>query len=87
MNDPRSISNYRRCSIYLEGEIGDKEWLSGNRFNIADIGIATQFVNLRPAGHDVDAKRWPKLNAYINQVHAGPSFKAVIDKEKAAFGK
>jgi glutathione S-transferase len=70
---------------YLEGEIGDKEWLVGNRFSIADIGIATHFVNLRLAGYDVDSKQWPKLTAYINKVHARPSFKGVIDQEKAAF--
>jgi glutathione S-transferase len=71
---------------YLEGEIGGKEWLVGNRFSIADIGVATQFVNLMLAGYGVDAKRWPKLSAYVAKVHARPSFKAVIEKEKAAFG-
>jgi len=71
---------------YLEGEIGNKEWLVGNKFSIADIGIGTQFVNLNLAGYSVDPKRWPKLFAYLNRVHSRPSFKAVIDKEKAAFG-
>jgi len=71
---------------YLEGEIAGKEWLVGNRFSIADIGVATQFVNLNLAGYSVDAKRWPKLTAYLGKVHGRPSFKAVIDKEKAAFG-
>ena len=71
---------------YLEGEIGNKEWLVANRFSIADLGVATQFVNLKLAGYDVDAKRWPKLSAFINKVHSRPSFKSVIDREKAAFG-
>ncbi len=71
---------------YLENEIGDKQWLVGNKFSIADIGIATQFVNLMLAGYSVDPKRWPKLSAYVGKVHSRPSFKAVIDKEKAAFG-
>jgi glutathione S-transferase len=71
---------------YLEGELGGKEWLVGNRFSIADIGVATQFVNLMLAGYGVDAKRWPKLNAYVAKVHSRPSFKAAIEKEKAAFG-
>jgi len=71
---------------YLEGEIAGKEWLVGNRFSIADIGVATQFVNLNLAGYSVDPKRWPKLTAYLGKVHGRPSFKAVIDKEKAAFG-
>jgi glutathione S-transferase len=71
---------------YLEGEIGNREWLVANRFTIADIGIATQFVNFQFAGFSVDAKRWPKLAAYLGRVHNRPSFKTVIDKEKAAFG-
>lgn len=71
---------------YLEGEIGDKEYLVGSKFSIADIGIATQFVNLMFAGYNVDSKRWPKLAAYLSRIHSRPSFKQVIDKEKAAFG-
>jgi glutathione S-transferase len=71
---------------YLEGEIGDKEYLVGNKFGIADIGVATIFANYAYAGYGVDAKRWPKLAAYINRILSRPSFKGVIDKEKAALG-
>ena len=71
---------------YLEREIGNKEWLVGDKFSIADIGIATQFVNFQLAGYTIDAKRWPKLAAYIAKVHSRPSFKAVIETEKKAFG-
>ncbi len=70
---------------YLEGELGNNEYLVGNKFSIADIGIATQFVNFMLAGYSVDAKRWPKLVAYLNRIHSRPSFKTAIDKEKAAF--
>ncbi len=71
---------------YLEGEIGNKEFLVANKFSIADIGIATQFVNFMLAGYSVDAKRWPKLSAFLGRIHGRPSFKNVIEKEKAAFG-
>jgi glutathione S-transferase len=71
---------------YLEGELGNNEYLVGNKFSIADIGIATQFVNYMFAGYGVDAKRWPKLAAYVQRVHSRPSFKKVIDKEKAFLG-
>ena len=70
---------------YLEKEIGDKNFLVGNRFTIADIGIATVFVNFQLAGCSVDAKRWPRLAAYVENIHNRPSFKSVIDKEKAMF--
>jgi glutathione S-transferase len=69
---------------YLEGELtGDV--LVGKSFSIADIGVATHFVNLRHAGVSVDAGRWPKLAKYIAGVHARPSFKALIEEEEATF--
>ncbi len=71
---------------YLETEIGDKQFLVANRFTIADIGIATVFVNFQFAGCSIDAKRWPKLAAYVGRILSRPSFKGIIDKEKAAFG-
>ena len=70
---------------YLEGQLASGDALIGGRFSIADIGIATQFVNLRHAGFGVDAKRWPKLARYVAAVHARPSFKALIAEEAAAF--
>ena len=70
---------------YLEGQLASGDALVGGRFSIADIGIATQFVNLRHAGFGVDAKRWPKLARYVAAVHARPSFKALIAEEAAAF--
>ncbi len=70
---------------YLEREIGGKQFLVGNRFTVADIGVATIFVNFQFAGCQVDPKRWPKLAAYVERIHNRPSFKAVIDQEKAIF--
>ena len=42
-------------------------------------------MNLAHAGEGVDAGRWPKLAAYVERIHARPSFKACIEEEKAAF--
>jgi glutathione S-transferase len=71
---------------YLEGELGDAPMIVGTRFSIADIGLGTQFVNLRHAGFGVDATRWPKLARYVAGVHERPSFKALIAEEAAALG-
>jgi glutathione S-transferase len=70
---------------WLEGEIGDRPWLVGARFGIADIAAASPFVNFAHAGESVDAKRWPQLAAYVERVHARPSFKALIEEERQAF--
>lgn len=70
---------------YLESQLtGD--WLVGSQFSIADIGVGTQFVNLRLAGVTVDTQKWPKLSRYIARVHERPSFKALIEEDRAAFG-
>jgi len=68
---------------YLEKEVGDREFLMGKAFSIADIAVATMIVNFEHAGEAVDAGRWPKLAAYIKRIHARPSFKALIDEEQA----
>ena len=70
---------------WLESQIGDREWLVGTRFGIADIAMASPFVNFGHAGEAVDAKRWPRLAAYLQRVHARPSFKALIEEERQAF--
>lgn len=68
---------------YLEGEIADREYLVGNQFTVADIAIASPFVNLQVGGEKVDASRWPNLAAYVQRVHSRPSFKACIEQERA----
>lgn len=71
---------------YLESQLTENATtLVGGKFSIGDIGIATQFVNLRHAKFTIDASRWPKLAKYIENVHARPSFKAVITEEEAMF--
>jgi glutathione S-transferase len=70
---------------YLDGELADREFLAGGRFSIADIATASPFVNLMHAGETVDASRWPHLTAYLERIHGRPSFKALIEEEKAQF--
>ncbi len=68
---------------YLDRELGDNDWLVGNRFSIADIASATQFVSFAHGGAEVDAKRWPRLAAYVQRALARPSFKAIVEEEQA----
>lgn len=71
---------------YLERELADAEWLVGGRFSVAEIAIGSQLVNYRHAGGEVDAARWPALASWVERVHARPSFKALIEEERAAAG-
>lgn len=70
---------------YLEKEILGKEYFVDGRFTIADIAVATQFVNLRHAGYTPDAASWPNLAAFIDRMHARPSFAACIEEERPFF--
>jgi glutathione S-transferase len=72
---------------YLTEQLGDQEYLVGGRFSIADIAASSPFVNLQHAGVSVDAKRWPKLAAYVERIHSRPSFKALIEEERAGLPK
>ena len=67
---------------YLEKQIGDNEFLVGNKFSIADITVGTMLVNFDHAGETVDAARWPKLAAYTQRLHDRPSFKKLIEEDR-----
>jgi glutathione S-transferase len=58
---------------YLEGRI-DGPWLVGDQLTLADIAVASPFVNLQLAGHPLDATRWPKLADWLEPILARPSF-------------
>lgn len=66
---------------YLEGELGEKEFLVGDRLTVADIALASQFVNLQHGGESVDASRWPGMAAWTDRMHARPTFRKQIEKE------
>lgn len=72
---------------YLDAEVGDREFLVGGRLTIADVATASPFVNLRHAGVAPERKRWPRLRAYLDRMHARPAFAKLIAEETPIFGK
>jgi glutathione S-transferase len=58
---------------YLESQIRGP-YLVGGTLTLADIAVASPFVNLGIAGHAPDAGRWPTLTTYLASIHARPSF-------------
>lgn len=72
---------------YFEKEIGNKTYFAGDAFSIADISVATSFVNFHHAGEKLDAGRHPKLAAYIARIHARPSFAKLIAEERPFVSK
>jgi glutathione S-transferase len=62
---------------------------SGNRFlvddrlTLADLAVASPFVNFGHLGVAIDAAKYSKTAAFIAAMHARPSFARLIAKERA----
>jgi glutathione S-transferase len=70
---------------YLESQL-QGDYLVGKTLSIADISVASAFVNLHHAGVRTDAKRWPKLARFIDRILARPSFAPLVIEEQALVG-
>lgn len=66
---------------YLEKEIGDKEFLVGGEFTIADIAITCQFIQRLYAGEPIDAEKYPNIARYVDLHMNRPSFKKLINAD------
>jgi glutathione S-transferase len=71
---------------YLEGVIPASNYLVADRLTLADIAVASPFVNVAHAGVVPDAAKYPKLTAYLAAIHARPSFAAGIAFERKILG-
>ncbi len=72
---------------YLERVLPDSGHLVENRLTLADIAVASPFVNLAHAGHIPDAARWPRINAFVAAMLARPSFAAIVAKENKVMAR
>ena len=71
---------------YLEGVIRPSGHLVGDSMTLADIAVASPFVNAAHAGFVPDAVAYPKLTAYLAAMHARPSFADWIRRERKMLG-
>lgn len=71
---------------YLEGIIPASGYLVGDALTLADISVASPFVNASHAGYIPDAAAYPKLTAYLAAIHARPSFADWIRRERKMLG-
>ncbi len=72
---------------YLESQLGDSDFFVGNALSVADISVASGFVNLRAAGVKPEPSRWPKLAAFLERMHARPTFEKLIEPVKTFLNK
>ena len=66
---------------YLEKVAPADGFLVGDKLTLADIAVASPFVNLSHIGVGLGDR--PKLSAYLDRVLSRPSFKHWVDRENA----
>jgi glutathione S-transferase len=72
---------------YLERTLGDREWFAGERISVADLAVASPFVNARFAGFAPERARWPRLRAFLDRVWQRPSFAPLVAEDLPVFGQ
>ena len=72
---------------YLESQTPASGFLIGERLSIADISVVSHFINARYAEVTVDARRWPKLAAYIERMLEEEVFKVRLAHDERIFSK
>ncbi len=69
---------------YLEGQVPAEGFLFGD-FSVADLALASPFVNAGYAGYRIDAGRWPKFAALVERVWEHAAVAPLLEAEAAAF--
>ncbi|MCX2982815.1 glutathione S-transferase family protein [Halieaceae bacterium IMCC14734] len=70
---------------YLESEVPADGFLF-EEFGVADLALASPFVNAGYAGYTIDTARWPKMAALVERVKAHASVSPLLEVEAKAFG-
>ncbi len=71
---------------YLEGIIPMSGYLVGDALSLADIAVASPFVNAAHCNVIPDPAKYPKLTAYLGAIHALPGFAEWIPRERKMLG-
>ena len=66
---------------YLESEIGDRVYLLGDRFSIADIAITCQFIQMMYSGEALPAASHPNITRYVTEHMHRDSFRGLINND------
>ena len=58
-------------------------YLVGDKLTLADLSVASPFVNLRHMRTELDQNRFPKTIAYVERILSRPSFAPLVETEAA----
>ena len=68
---------------HLESIAPTSGFLSGTPYaGLADISVATQFLNAQYAGWEVDGRTYPKLASYVARIAASPVVAKRLERER-----
>lgn len=71
---------------YLEGQVPAEGFLFGD-LTVADVALASPFVNAGYAQYTIDAQKWPKVSGLVERVQAHRVMAELLKVEAAAFGR
>jgi glutathione S-transferase len=72
---------------YIERVMPDSGYLVEDRLTLADLAVASPFVNMDHCGITADAAKHPKTAAYVEKILSRPSFAPIIAQEKQFFAR
>jgi len=70
---------------YLEGQVPAEGFLFGE-LTVADLALASPFINAGYAQYTIDAAKWPKVSGLVERVKAHSAMAPLLKAEAAALG-
>ena len=70
---------------YLEDQVPADGFIFGE-LTVADLALASPFVNAGYAQYTIDPAKWPKVSGLVERVKAQPAMAPLLKAEMAAFG-
>ncbi len=71
---------------YLESQVPSEGFIFGD-LTVADLALASPFVNAGYAQYVIDAQKWPKMSALVERVKGHSAMVPLLETEAAAFGR
>ena len=71
---------------YLETQVPAEGFIFG-KLTVADLALASPFVNAGYAQYTIDPQKWPKISALVERVKAHEALVPLLEAEAAAFGQ
>jgi glutathione S-transferase len=76
---PNQAARLKKGFSWVEKKLGDRPFLQGDTFTIADAYLTTMTNWIKPAGFDLGA--WPGLKAYRTRMLERPTVRAALEAE------